>query len=209
MTKKTDQSRANANSPLFVFGQDENGKPRGARFNEVKDDIVRAALDMRCWVVQDPFTPAEFAPIGMKLPVGRLYASGRAFIPPIRRDLYDKLFATKGKDAGFSRKGEADAAEDTASVVASSSQSGSPPSPKVTCVSPVTSGLPRSWDSVGVGQMVLVQESPAEGWWEAVIVQREDEVLTLRFRDYPKLPTFVRHISTIALVNPGPTVRAT
>jgi hypothetical protein len=28
--------------------------------------------------------------------------------------------------------------------------------------------------------------------------------LTLKFRDYPKQPTFVRHISTIALVNPGP-----
>jgi hypothetical protein len=208
MTKKTDQSRGNANSPLFVFGLDENGKPRGARFNEVKDDIVSAALDMRCWVVQDPFTPAEFAPIGMKLPAGRLYTSGRAFIPPIRRDLYDKLLATKGKDAAFLRKGEADAAEDTASG-ALSIQSGGLPSSKVACVSPMTSGLPRSWEAVGVGHMVLIHESPEEGWWEAVIVQREDEVLTLRFRDYPKVPTFVRHISTIALVNPGPTVQAT
>ena len=61
----------------------------------------------------------------------------------------------------------------------------------------MTSGLPRSWDSVGVGHMVLIHESPADGWWEAVVVQREDEVLTLRFRDYPKVPTFVRHISAI------------
>jgi hypothetical protein len=208
MTKKTDKDRANANSPLFVFGLDENGKARGARFNEIKNDIVRAALDMRCWVVQDPFTPADFAPIGMKLPVGRLYASGRAFIPPIKLGLYNELFATKGKDAGFLRQGEADAADDTASA-GSLSQSGGPPSPKVACVSPMTWGLPRSWDSVGVGHMVLVHESPDDGWWEAVVVQREDEVLTLRFRDYPKVPTFVRHISTIALVNPGPTVQAT
>jgi hypothetical protein len=27
--------------------------------------------------------------------------------------------------------------------------------------------------------------------------------LTLRFRDYPKQPTFIRHINTVALVNPG------
>jgi hypothetical protein len=52
--------------------------------------------------------------------------------------------------------------------------------------------------------MVLVHESPADGWWEALVLSREAEVLTLRFRDYPKQPTFVRHISTIALVNPGP-----
>ena len=200
MTKKADKKEANFNSPLYVFGLDENGKPRGARFSEVRDDIVTAALDMKCWVVYP--APEDFVPLGMKLPVGRLYASGRAFIPNIRRDLYDKLFATKGKNAAFLQKAETDKTEGATS-------SGDASSPKVACVSPMTSGLPRSWDSVGVGHMVLVHESPADGWWEAVVVQREDEVLTLRFRDYPKLPTFVRHINTIALVNPGPTAQAT
>jgi hypothetical protein len=197
MTKKTDKKEADLNSPLYVFGLDENGKPRGARFSEVRDDIVTAALDMRCWVVHP--APDDFVPLGMKLPVGRLYASGRAFIPNIRRDLYDRLFATKGKNAAFLQKVEAEGA----------TSSGNASSSAVACVSPMTSGLPRSWEAVGVGHMVLIHESPEEGWWEAVIVQREDEVLTLRFRDYPKVPTFVRHISTVALVNPGPTVQAT
>jgi hypothetical protein len=179
---------------------DENCKPRGARFSEVRDDIVTAALDMKCWVVNP--ASEDFVPLGMKLPVGRLYASGRAFIPNIRRDLYDRLFATKGKNAAFLQKAEAEKTE-------GSTASGDASSSKVACVSPMTSGLPRSWDNVGVGHMVLVHESQADGWWEAVVVQREDEVLTLRFRDYPKLPTFVRHISTIALVNPGPTAQAT
>jgi hypothetical protein len=31
----------------------------------------------------------------------------------------------------------------------------------------------------------------------------ENEILTPRFRDYPKQPTFIRHINTVALVNPG------
>ncbi len=70
-------------------------------------------------------------------------------------------------------------------------------------MSPVTSGLPRSWESITVGHMVLVHESPADGWWEATVLKREDEILTLRFRDYPKQPTFIRHINTVALVNPG------
>jgi hypothetical protein len=56
--------------------------------------------------------------------------------------------------------------------------------------------------------MVLIHESPEDGWWEAVVIQRESEILTLRFRDYPRLPTVVRHISTVALVNPGPAVQA-
>jgi hypothetical protein len=194
MNKKPEK-HPKIDSPLFVFGLDENGKPRGARFSEVRDDIVHAALDMQCWVIYP--APEDFAPHGMKLPAGRLYASGRAFIPNIRRALYDKLFATKGEKAAFLPKGE-----DAETDLAASSEE--PGSSKVACVSPVLPGLPRSWESVGVGHMVLVHESPADGWWEAIVVQREDEVLTLRFRDYPKQPTFVRHISTIALLNPGP-----
>ena len=68
----------------------------------------------------------------------------------------------------------------------------------------MTSGLPRNWKTVGVGHLVLVHESPEDGWWEAVVEIREHDVLTLRFRDYPKLPQMVRHISTVALINPGP-----
>ena len=89
MTKKADKKEADLNSPLYVFGLDENCKPRGARFSEVRDDIVTAALDMKCWVVH----PA------------------RAFIPNIRRDLYDRLFATKGKNAAFLQKAEAEKTE--------------------------------------------------------------------------------------------------
>lgn len=73
---------------------------------------------------------------------------------------------------------------------------------EVRTVSSATSGLPRSWESIAVGHMVLVHESPADGWWEDAL-KREDEILTLRFRDYPKQPTFIRHINTVALVNPG------
>jgi hypothetical protein len=201
MTKKADKKEAPADTPLFVFGLDENGKPRGARFPQCNDDIVNAALNMKCWVISS--TPAEFVPFGMKLPVGRIYASGRAFIPNIRRDLYDKLHATKGDKAGFLQVETDDDKKPTAE--AGAAQWAEPASQsEVACVSPVFPGLPRSWDSVGVGHMVLVHESPADGWWEALVLSREAEVLTLRFRDYPKQPTFVRHISTIALVNPGP-----
>ena len=129
MTKKADKKEANFNPPLYVFGLDENGKPRGARFSEVRDDIVTAALDMKCWVVYP--APEDFVPLGMKLPVGRLYASGRAFIPNIRRDLYDKLFATKGKNAAFLEKAETDKTE-------GATLSGNASSPKVACVSPMT-----------------------------------------------------------------------
>jgi hypothetical protein len=51
--------------------------------------------------------------------------------------------------------------------------------------------------------MVLLHESPEEGWWEGIVIEREDDLLTLQLRDFPKQGTFVRHIDTVALVNPA------
>src|ERR1700730_7332079 len=89
MGKQPEKKTANAPDKLFVFGLDEDGKPRGARFAEFNDRVVSAAAQMKLASVH-PASPAV-AEIGMKLPVGRLYASGKAFVPPIRRDLLRKL----------------------------------------------------------------------------------------------------------------------
>jgi hypothetical protein len=34
------------------------------------------------------------------------------------------------------------------------------------------------------------------------VIDRKDDMFTLRFRDYPKLPKFFRHRSAIALMRP-------
>jgi hypothetical protein len=41
---------------------------------------------------------------------------------------------------------------------------------------------------------------------EAIVIDRKDDMFTLRFRrfrDYPKLPKFFRHRSAIALMSPA------
>ncbi|MBI3699185.1 MAG: hypothetical protein HY242_01890 [Afipia sp.] len=188
MSKKTSSKTEPARGPVYVYGLDENGKPRGARFPEHRDNIVSAAMDMGCRIVIDA-TP-EFSGIATKLPAGRIYSSGKAFLPNIRKDLLEKLMAAgKGISIAKSKGGNGAAHPDPGG---SSTRS------------PITSGLPRSWDAIDAGHMVLIHESPEDGWWEAVVQVRDGEILTLRFRDYPKQPTFVRHINTVALVNPGP-----
>jgi hypothetical protein len=67
---------------------------------------------------------------------------------------------------------------------------------------PAACGLPRTWDEIAPGHLVIAQESLENGWWEAIILDRKDDVFTLRFRDYPQLPKFFRHRSAIALMNP-------
>jgi hypothetical protein len=67
--------------------------------------------------------------------------------------------------------------------------------------------LPDNWDEIAPGHLVIAQESLANGWWEAIVLDRKDDMLTLRFRDYPRLPKFFRHRTAVALVSPGRSFR--
>jgi hypothetical protein len=190
MGKQPDKKAARTPDKFFVFGIDNQGKPRGARFAEFDERALRFALDLGLVGVH-PATPT-FAEVGMKLPQGRLYASGKGFMPNIRRDLVEKLsavLATPGDESQKHKAAEGNSNPETANV---------------RTISPITSGLPRNWDGIQPGHVVIIHESPADGWWEALVLAREAEILTLRFRDFPRQPQFQRHISQVALINPGP-----
>ena len=66
---------------------------------------------------------------------------------------------------------------------------------------PVATGLPWTWDEIAPGHLVIAQEALDYGWWEAIVIGRNGDIFTLRFRDYPKLPKFVRHRTAIALMS--------
>jgi hypothetical protein len=163
-------------SPLIVLGYDEQQKPRGARFVDAKPDLVAKAADLMDLKVYQA-TSEDVAAIAKKLPVGRLYANGRGFVPNVRQDLYSDLVVAL-------------ALEPQAAL--------SPENDKDNL--PAARGLPRTWDEVGPGHLVIAQESLDYGWWEAIIIERKDDVFLLRFRDYPKLPKFFRHQTAIALM---------
>ena len=81
---------ANGTAPdLIVLGLDE-GKPRAARFPASQADLVaKAAKAMNLTVCKAD--GAALAELAKKLPSGRLYATGRGFVPaggakPVRQD---------------------------------------------------------------------------------------------------------------------------
>jgi hypothetical protein len=78
MTSKSGNSTAPSNGQLFVYGLDEAGKPKGARFPATEAERVRpvaTAMNLRCSQAGSDETTSP----GMKLPVGRIYARGKAF----------------------------------------------------------------------------------------------------------------------------------
>jgi hypothetical protein len=122
-----------------------------------------------------------------KLPAGRIQADGQPFLPFVRRDLYDQLVAIAASQE--TPQGAIASQPPSAGAVPAAGQ----PAP----------GVPRTWDDIATGHVVIAQDDDAdEGWWEAVVVDRTNDVLTLRWRDYPKYKPFMRHVAAIALLNP-------
>jgi hypothetical protein len=176
--KSTTVPAATSTTPLIVLGFDEQQKPRGARFVDAKPDLVTKAADLMGLKVYEA-SPPEVAELAKKLPLGRLYANGRGFVPNIRQSLYSDLVVALGLEpqAALSKNGDKDGL-------------------------PAARGLPRSWDDIAAGHLVIAQESLEYGWWEAIVLARKGDTFTLQYRDYPHLPKFVRHRSGIALMCP-------
>jgi hypothetical protein len=191
MTAKENHSTSAARcpSPLVLFGIDNRGKPKGARFGREHASLaIKAATQLQLNVLasNDP----KVAEIATRLPVGRVHATGRTFVPFIRRDLYDRLVAAAGNGNGGSP------VRLTGSH-AGGAATASPPSGNP--------NRPRNWHEIALGDLVVAQEEdPTDGWYEAIVVEVANDMFTLRWRDYPRLRRITRHRLRLGLLYPGP-----
>jgi hypothetical protein len=175
MTKPT---KANKSGPkvFIVLGFDEQRKPRGARFADPNVDILTKAAEAMSVNLYE-IKSAELIKLVQPLPVGRLLSTGRGLIPNIRQNLYSEIVSGIAAETDAVPRGKTE---------------GSFPAQKA---------LPESWDAITVGHLVIAQEALDYGWAEAIVVERKDDLLTLRYRDYPKLPRFYRHYRAVALLS--------
>lgn len=63
-------------------------------------------------------------------------------------------------------------------------------------------GLPKDWESIAPDHLVLALLGPSQGWYEAVVTERDGRRVVLKWRDDPKLPKITRTLSEIALLYP-------
>jgi hypothetical protein len=178
MTKATGKRSEELTRDFVAFGVGDDGKPRAARFIVSNTGLLaKAAEAMKLKITEVTTEPVK--EVAKKLPSGRLYSNGKGFVPNVRRDLYIKLAGALGIDPGLPvAPGE-----------------GTPLVP---------SGLPRTREEIEPGHLVVAQETLEYGWWEAVVIERDGDMLTLQWRDYPKQPKVVRHRNAVALLHVSP-----
>ena len=176
MTKtKTQPTVEKATDVAFVvFGVAADKKPRAARFDNSQPKLVAKAAELMNFKLWEVNSPA-IAELAKDLPEGRLYANGNGFIPPVPHHVYATLSELVATENRKTGGGGA---------------GGSP-------------GLPRNWDEIVPGQLVVANEGAGNGWWDAIVVEVNGDMLTLHWRDFPWEQNIVQHRSAVALVNPG------
>ena len=175
MTQKSVPKPNNdAAAKVVVFGFGNDDRPHVAWFPHTQAEPARAAAkQLRLNVIDVP--NGRTAELVVKLPAGQIHTPGPGMVPTVREDLYEKVVAT------LNPRGEA----------------GLEPGETV------VTDMPTCWDAIKPGHLVLFHEGLADGWWEAIVVSRSGDKVTLRCRDFPSYGKFTMRVTDIALVNPA------
>jgi hypothetical protein len=178
MTKIKASSASKSAAELIVLGFDDQFEPCAARFVGARPDIVTKAahsIGFKAYSI----TSRDLATLARKLPGGQLNSKGAMTVPKVQQSLYSDFLVALVADPKQAIE-TADQASDL----------------------PAATGLPPNWDQIAPGHLVIAEEGPGCGWWEAIVIERKADMFTLRYRQFPKLPKFARHRSEIALMSP-------
>ena len=176
---------------LIVLGRDDSGKPHASWFDEAEQKLAAKAaalMGMRALSV----TSDEIRQLADRLPHGRVFASGRAFVPFVKETLFTELSAhLTAPSAGDGR----DAGPET-----EASASGEPAGEDEAAGAPIL----LDWSKIVVGSLVLASEGEGHGWYECIVQEvREADLFILVWRDWPDEPQLVRRSKHIALLHPA------
>ena len=174
---------------LVVLGIDIDGRPHASRFEERDAPFAaRAAELMGFHVIRVAPDNGELHAIAEALPLGKIFATGRAFVPFVGRSAFDRL-ATMVEGGVTTRAPQAIGANQAAEMLQAEADD----------------TADALWPRVEVGTVVLAAQPDLYGpsWWEGVVVGVDGDDLTLRWLDDPELEPFHLSRRDIALRHPG------
>ncbi|MFS2037287.1 hypothetical protein [Agrobacterium tumefaciens] len=174
--------------PVIILGRDDNGRPHASFFPATDTRAAEKAAELMGMVALKVEGDELRAFLG-RLPQGKLFDSGKAFVPFVKQDLYQAIAAHLSDE-------ERERLEQPRVV---------PDKPTAETDYPVPpKNMPESWDRLTVGSLVLATEGPLEGWYEATVIKIDgDTGLRLKWRDYLDMLPFSRRVDQVALIHPA------
>jgi hypothetical protein len=158
-------------STIIVYGLDSERKPHAAKFSPNDAALARKAASLMKFAI-GTVDAVALAQVLKDTPDGKLFATGRALVPLVRLDVFDRL-----RDA--MKPGPVDAKSEA------HDKGTEPEAAKGKCLD--------LWTKIGVGCTVLYGGKQVDdGWWEAIVqaVSKDGDTLTLRWKDAPKEKQF-------------------
>ena len=181
MPKASKQARLSAAASIIVFGLDKGRKLRAGWFTKDHADLAMKAAAANGFSVLK-IADEVHRNFAAKLRAGKVHATGDGLLPVVGRQVFAQIEAAAGVDLSNTKKSKA------SGVLGDI----------------VYRGIPRTWDEIDVGHLVIAQESLKDGWYEAIVIARDGDRLRVRWRDFPKYAAFERPLIAIALPCPTP-----
>jgi hypothetical protein len=128
-------STASSPSPIIVYGQDKDRFFAGYFKSDQAAIATKAAESLKFKVAK--VDSKAIGDIAGLLKPGRPHESGKAFLPPVSKDIFGKLAAAIGGNGSHASKGETEAQK----------------------------LLPSNWVEIRSGSLLIAQESAEDGWW--------------------------------------------
>jgi hypothetical protein len=131
----------------------------------------------------------EHRAFASQLPRGRVFGSGKAFVPFVSSGDYERLCAIAGVSAAqlavTAKNAQAGASsQDNVILLADEGKLAESPTP-----------LGRS---IAAGSIVLACETDDGGFYEAKVIRVEADVLSLEWQYYPAEPPFKRRVTQVS-----------
>ncbi|TXN27790.1 hypothetical protein FV220_10135 [Methylobacterium sp. WL19] len=183
---------------LILFGRDERQRPHSSRFAAgERAEAERAAGLMGMHVIEISDDTQHSLAAG--LPKGRLFGSGKAFVPFVKAEVFDRLVAAAGLP------------DVAVPIRASGKAASAPPASRGRASGDAGAGgpggrfkAPVDWPEIERGCLVLACAGSQESWFEAIIMYTTaDDAFELQWRDWPDDGLITRHRSELGLLPPG------
>ncbi|NLR98880.1 hypothetical protein HGP17_18845 [Rhizobium sp. P38BS-XIX] len=195
MSASTAAARASLPYPIVLLGRDDSGKAHASYFSATDGHSAKKAAGLMGMVTLRADTD-DIRALMAKIPKGKLFDSGKAFVPFVKQALFKQLAAHLPEEERMIADRPRSATSET--VVASEANGGGQAQAPVK-----PSQLAEDWSKLKIGNLVLATEGPMEGWFEATIIEiKSNGALRLKWRDYLDTPPFDRPIAQVAMLHP-------